>query len=158
MLRATLLKFSSEVSNIADDIEKKDTAEKVNDLYKRYIQFVNSFYFREITPKEQGLEIYEKAIDILNIQRDVKDLDAEIEELHKYVEIQQKKVAELEAEKTNKKLNNISLYGGVLLGTSVLTGFFGMNVGSDDNFSSWIVYPLIILSIYSGYRYFKGQK
>jgi len=120
MLRATLLRFSSEVSKIADDIEKKDTAEKVNDLYKRYIQFVNSFYFREITPKEQGLEIYEKAINILNIQRDIKDLDAEIEELHKYVEIQTEK-------ETANKMNTITKIGGILLPSTIITGILGMN-------------------------------
>ncbi len=158
MVRATILKFSNEVSDIANNIDKKETTDKVNDLYKRYIQFVNNFYFREVTAKDQGLEIYEKALDILNIQRDIKDLDAEIDELHKFVEIKQKKEAEIEAEKTNKKLTDISLYGGILLLASFFTGFFGMNVGSDENFSGYFVYPSILVSIYFGYKYIKREK
>ena len=131
MVRATILKFSSEVSEIAKKIDNKNISDDVSELYKRYIQFVNGFYFREITAKDQGLELYEKALDILSIPREIKDLDAEIDELHKYIEIKQRKVVEKANEKTNKKLEKIQLYGGVLLGTSVLTGFFGMNVGSN---------------------------
>ncbi|MBD3842714.1 MAG: hypothetical protein IE909_12690, partial [Campylobacterales bacterium] len=155
MVRATLLKFSDEVSDIANHIDNTNTARKVEDLYKRYIKFVNNFYFREITAKDQGLELYEKGMAILNIQRDIKDLDSEIEELHKFVEMQQRKEVEKEAEKTNKKLENISLWGGVLLGVSVLTGFFGMNVNS-GNFSGWLVYPLVFGALYLGYtKYIK---
>jgi len=120
MLRATILKFSSEVSDIADDINNAETAEKVSDLYKRYIQFVNSFYFREITAKDQGLEIYEKAISILNIERDIKDLDSEIEELHKFVELNSDK-------NTSRAINTLTLVGGVLMPASIVTGFLGMN-------------------------------
>ena len=146
MLRATILKFSSEVSDIADEIDNPKTAEEVGDLYKRYIQFVNSFYFREITAKDQGLEIYEKAIGILNIERDIKDLDSEIEELHRYVEMKQKKEAEKEAEKTNKKLNDITFFGGVLLFASFLTSFFGMNIFDSHNLNTTYVIIFIILA------------
>ena len=157
MVRATLLKFSDEVSEIANHIDNANTASEVEDIYKRYIKFVNNFYFREITAKDQGLELYEKGMEVLNIQRDIKDLDAEIEELHKFVEMKQRKEAEKEAEKTNKKLNNISLYGGVLLGVSLLTSIYGMNVGDSVNFSRWLVYPSLILSFILGYKYIKGE-
>lgn len=120
MVRATILKFSSEVSDIAQKIEKKGTSEEVSRLYKRYIQFVNSFYFREITAKDQGLEIYEKALTVLNIERDIKDLDAEIEELHKYVEMQSEK-------ETANNMNILTWIGGVLLPPTIVTSFFGMN-------------------------------
>lgn len=158
MVRATLLKFSSEVSDIAKKLDENNTAYKVEKLYKKYIQFVNGYYFREITAKDQGLELYEQAIETLKIERDIKDLDAEIEELHKFLELQRKKEAEKEAEKMNKKLNDITIYGGILLGASVLTGFFGMNVGGENNFSWWLVIPTLILSILYGYNKFhKGE-
>lgn len=120
MQRATILQFSSEVSCIALKIGKEDTATKVEVLYKRYIQFVNRFYFREITPKDQGLEIYELGLKTLNIQRDIKDLDAEIEELHKFVELQTSK-------KEAKTMEALTWIGAVLLPPSIVTGFLGMN-------------------------------
>ena len=81
VVRSAILKFSSEVSTIAEDIEKKNITKDVEGIYKRYIKFVNSYYFREITAKDQGLEIYEQAIGILNIQRNITDLDDEIEKM-----------------------------------------------------------------------------
>ena len=147
MVRATILKFSSDVSDISEIIDDKDTPKKVSDLYKHYIQFVNSFYFREITAKDQGLEIYEKALTTLNIERDIKDLDAEIEELHKYVEMQRQKEIEKETERTNKKLNTITMYGGGLLTASFLTSFFGMNIFDSENLDYTLVISIIIVAI-----------
>jgi len=128
MVRATILKFSSEVSSIAVKLEDKSTSEKVTDLYENYIKFVNKFYFREITAKDQGLELYEQAIDIFKIERDIKDLDSELEELHKYIELKEKKKSEKELEKTNRNLEILAYIGGALVLPSILTGFFGMNI------------------------------
>jgi len=157
-VRAALLKFSQEVSEVAKNLKNKNTPQRVNHLYEKYIKFVNEFYFREITAKDQGLEIYEKAIGILNIERDIKDLDAEIEELHKYVELQQKKEMEQEAEATNKKLTDISLYGGIILFASFLTGIFGMNVGKQENFSTTTVFFWITIAIIIGLYLIKKKE
>jgi len=159
MVRATLLKFADDVSSIAKDIGTKDIASQVNDVYKNYIKFINKYYFREITAKDQGLELYEKALDILKVERDVKDLDREIAELFKYVELQSEKKSAEENKKINKKLEKIQLIGGVFLGASVLTGFFGMNVGNTDNsFSWWFVIPILSIATWYGYKkFYKGE-
>ena len=120
MVRATILKFSDEASEIAKNIDSDKTEKKVENLYKNYIKFVNNFYFREVTSRDQGLEIYEKALEILNIERNIKDLDAEIEELHTYVNMKVEK-------KTAQKLNILTWIGGFLLPPSLVTGFLGMN-------------------------------
>jgi Mg2+ and Co2+ transporter CorA len=157
MVRASILKFSDEISTIADKMDE-DISQDVSDIYKRYIQFVNNFYFREITAKDQGLELYEKAIDILKIERDVKDLDAEIEELHKYVELDDRKKADKENKIINEKLAQITKFGGVMMGVSVVTGIFGMNVGRTDNFSDWLVIPVIVMvGIISAFLIFKKE-
>lgn len=120
MLKATVLKFSKEVSDIANKIDKEDTPKEVQDLYKRYIKFVNNFYFREITAKDQGLELYEQATKILQIEKKIKDLDEEIAELNSYVELVSEK-------KRNKTLDILTYLGAFLLFPSIVTGFFGMN-------------------------------
>ncbi|MBV5278483.1 MAG: hypothetical protein J0647_05535, partial [Campylobacteraceae bacterium] len=55
MVRATVLKFSGEVSQIAREIDIDST--KVGEIYQEYVQFINNFYFREITSREQGIEM-----------------------------------------------------------------------------------------------------
>ena len=152
MVRATLLKFASEVSEIANNLEKNTTSNNVTKLYEEYIKFINKYYFREITAKDQGLELYEKSLEILSIQRDVKDLDNEIEELFKYVEMQQRKDTEIEAEKTNEKLNFLTMLGGVLIPASLITGLFGMN--TIDKYTVGTV----IVSIIGMFIYMKFKK
>ncbi len=131
MLRATILKFSKEVSDIAKEIDKKGTDIKVENLYKRYIQFVNSFYFREITAKDQGLELYDQAREVLRIDSDIKDLDNEIGELHSYISMKE------ESENT-KKMDRLQYWGFPLLILSLLTGFFGMNIWFIESISNWL--------------------
>jgi hypothetical protein len=139
MVRATLLKFSSEVSSIVNDLNDKKTSQNVTELYENYIQFVNKFYFREITAKDQGLEIYEKALAVLNIQRDIKDLDDEIEELHQFVKLQSEK-------KSAESMNYLTWIGAVLLPPSILTGYFGMNTLGSGIISFGFSTGLIIIS------------
>lgn len=123
MVRATLLKFADDISKSAQDIDKdidKDISKNVSTLYKDYIKFINKYYFREITAKDQGAELYEKALETLKIQRDIKDLDEEIEELHKFVELQSEK-------RSADSMNLLTLIGSILLLPSLVTGYFGMN-------------------------------
>ena len=121
MVRATLLKFSDEVSAIAKNLNDKNTANKVTKLYEEYIKFVNGYYFREITAKDQGLELYEMALNTLNIQRDVKDLDSEIEELFRYVEMLNNKIE-------TEQMNKLTKLGTIFLPGSFLAGIYGMNI------------------------------
>jgi len=138
LVRATVLKFSGDVSSIAKKIESKETASEVEALYKQYIQFVNTYYFREVTAKDQGLEIYEQAVKTLNIERDIKDLDAEIDELHKFVELQDTK-------RSAYDLNVLTWIGGILLPPSIVTGFFGMNTLGGWEFEHGLASLLIVL-------------
>lgn len=158
MVRATLLKFADDVSQRAQDIDTKDISDDVSRLYKDYIKFINKYYFREVTAKDQGIELYEQALDILKIERDIKDLDNEISELFKYVELQSNKRTSEENKKLEKKLNKIQTWGGYLLFTSVATGFFGMNVGHENtNFSWYVVIFTFVISIAAAYKLFNKE-
>jgi hypothetical protein len=93
--RASVLRFSDETTEVADEIkrnkETRQIREKISDLYKDYIRFVNKIYFREITAQEQGIEIYDMLHKTMRMSEQVKDLDDEIEELHNYASAQEEK-------------------------------------------------------------------
>jgi hypothetical protein len=120
MVRATTLKFSGEVALIANKLEESNDGKEIRILYQRYIKFVSRFYFREVTAKEQGIEIYEKALELLKIERDVKDLDNEIAELFSYTDMT--KQAQI-----NESVAKLSGYGIPLMIASLIAGVFGMN-------------------------------
>lgn len=114
--RASILNFSAEVS----EISKSPRANKVSDLYLRYIKFINKIYFREITPQEQGIELYKMLHARMDIEQNVKDLDAEIKELHDYVALK-------DGEYRSSRLNLLTIIGFIFLPASFVLSFLGMN-------------------------------
>ena len=157
--RASILRFSDEVTAISD-IENSNLEVKTASLYKNYIRFVNKLYFREVTPQDQGLEIYNQARAILKIDDDIKDLDSEIEELHRYVSMK-------EENQRNQRLEKISKLGAIFLPPTLVAGFFGMNVFGDTSMPvdnpKWLFMAIISLPISIGItwsllNYKKGKK
>ncbi len=119
--RCTILRFSAEVRNITYLLEgNSDPTPAIKDLYKNYIKFINKLYFREVTPQIQGIEMYSKFHTSMNIEKEVKDLDSEISELHTYITM---------VEQTN--LGKIAMW---FLPPSLIAGLFGMSVFNDNVF------------------------
>jgi hypothetical protein len=155
--RATIIKFADEIQDATSSDNTISAKSKI--VYNKYLNFLNKLYFKEITAQDQGIELYNQAMKIMDIEKYMNDLDNEINELHNYVSMIEEEKKSQESEKINKKLENIQLVGGVLLGASVLTGFFGMNVGGKDDFSWLIVLPTLIISTWYGYqKFYKGEK
>ncbi len=119
--RACILRFSDEVSRISNmsDNKKIPLSERVSNLYKQYIRFVDRIYFREITAQEQGIELYNMVQEHMQIERNVKDLDKEIEELHSYITL-------VEEKKQNRNIELLTIIGALFILPSFITGFFGM--------------------------------
>lgn len=120
--RASVLRFSAEVTNLSHlKNERKDRlSAKISAMYKLYIRFVNQIFFREITAQDQGIELYRMFLKNMDIDKHVKDLDSEIEELHRYVTF-------TEEHSMNKQMTYLTLIATIFLPISLVTGFFGMN-------------------------------
>ncbi|WP_282804241.1 hypothetical protein [Clostridium tetani] len=110
--RASILRFSDETSRIAV-LENKDKHiyRKIKKLQEHYIRFVNTIYFREVTAQEQGIELYDKLIEFMRIEKEVKELDEEIDEIQRYITLES-------SEKTNELLNIVTFVG---IGISVMS-------------------------------------
>ena len=98
-------------NNISNETQK---------LYKNYLGFLNKLYFKEVTAQDQGIKLYNKAMEVMDIEKYMSDLDSEINELHSYVDL-------IEEKKSSDKLNFLTYLGGILLPPSLITGFLGMN-------------------------------
>lgn len=119
--RGCVLRFSDEVTAISD-LPKKNRAlgAHVSSLYKQYIRFVNKIYFREVTAQEQGIELYDLLQKHMRIENQVKDLDREIEELHRYVSL-------LEEDRRNETLDILTYIGAFFVVPSFVCSFFGIS-------------------------------
>ena len=136
-MRTSVLKYSGEVASIIENFEDETkTGERISELYEYYIKFVNKIYFREITPQEQGIELYNLLQKQMDIERQVKELDGEIQELHNYLTFE-------EEQDRSRKLDRITYIGLPIAVASLVLSFFGLNyfgAGNDTlkvDFTQW---------------------
>lgn len=141
--RATLLRFSAEVTNISSLKRKGDSLSKrVSSLYEEYIRFVNQIHFREVSAQEQGIEVYNMLYEKACIAKEVDKLDEEIEELHNHVSL-------IEDRKNSKLMDWLTIAAFIFLPVTVVSGFFGMNPGDIEDIlrsplTNWIAYSMLV--------------
>jgi Mg2+ and Co2+ transporter CorA len=148
--RASVLRFSKEATRIAALETPGDTTGKVQELHEKYLQFVNKIYYREITAQEQGIELYERIHQVVKLERDVKDLNREIDELHQYASL-------CEDRRKNKQLHILTVLGALFIIPAFLTGFFGLSIFTSGlgiiNKSLYIIITIgiILIAVLSGF-------
>jgi hypothetical protein len=118
--KSTVLRFSSEVTNIINNSGGKIVGRKVDSLYREYINFINHIHFREVTAQDQGIELYQMLYQALDIVSQVKGLDDEISELHDYISLR-------EDRETNDTMYVLTWIATIGVPLSVVIGVFGMN-------------------------------
>ena len=139
-VRASILRFSDEITAISDIDADKSTAEKISNLYKNYLRFKNKLYFKEVTAQEQGIELYDLLRKNMRIDSDINDLQNEMSSLYSYAFMLQEK-----SEK--EQMNNLTKLGTIFLPPTFIAGIFGMNVfpeGFLDNLFSLTVSFVLI--------------
>ncbi|MEM7657856.1 MAG: hypothetical protein AAF399_17150, partial [Bacteroidota bacterium] len=151
--RATVLRFADEVTHLSH-FSREENAEseylrlsgQVQNLYENYIRFVNKIYFREVTAQEQGIEMYQMLQGHMRIEKQVEDLDQEIDELHRYVKMLEEELTTKRADRTNKQLNALTFLGGLFLVPSFILGLYQNPVyASIDNPLIWVILILSLL-------------
>lgn len=145
--RASIIKFSDDIQDITKE-NNKELPKKADELYYDYLKFLNKLYFKEITAQDQGVELYNQAMKVMDIEKYMNDLNHEINQLHSFVSMKEEKTR-------NEKLDFISKLGAVLLPPSLLAGILGMNVLTFDEtlFNQNYAMFLIILSGVIGYLF-----
>jgi hypothetical protein len=146
--RATIIKFSDDIQNTTNEtiqnIEK--LSKETEDIYEKYLGFLNKLYFKEVTAQDQGIELYNQAMKVMDIEKYMNDLNHEITQLHAYINMKKEK-------ERNDKLEFISKIGAILIPPTLLAGLFGMNVltleATQNNQS--LAFVCIILSALIGF-------
>ncbi|AWB30811.1 hypothetical protein [Clostridium botulinum] len=137
--RASILRFSDETSRIAS-FERKNIYEQIKKLQEYYIRFVNTIYFREVTAQEQGIELYDKIMELMRIDTEVKRLDEEIDEIQRYVNLETN-------DRTNRLLNVVTFVGIGVSVISLISSVFSNNkqIGNLTWLAIWQYIPFVIV-------------
>lgn len=145
--RVLSLYYSREISEISrkldeNELTKKELRKRVDILNRDYLRFVNNVYFREVTPQDQGIEIYDLLQEQMNIKRDEEGLSTEVEQLYHYVTMTND---ELRNEATEK----LSSIATLFLVPTLLTGIWGMNleVEQSSTYKIYIVFTVLALAL-----------
>lgn len=86
--RASLMLFQKETADISRLIHEKEnkislaTVTKLMDLQERFSAFESQICFAEITPQEQGIEIYSMFTEYFFIKKELENVKSQIEGLH----------------------------------------------------------------------------
>ncbi len=123
--RISALRFgekATEISKLTGD--SREISTQVNDLFKDYIEFQNRIYFREVTAQEQGIEMYDMMQNHMRTERDIKELDQELDELNQYANM-------LEEKEQTKAANLFAWIAAIFLPASLIAGILGMNTMPD---------------------------
>lgn len=123
--RVLALYFSREITWISKDIDEKKILtrklrQRVDELNRDYLRFVNNIYFREVTPQDQGIELYDLMQKQMNIPRDENGLSGEIEQLHNYIEMKNE-------DRRNADMERLTWIATLFLPSTLIVGIFGMN-------------------------------
>lgn len=141
--KASVLRFSAEVTNLSNMEVKRSFSGKVSSLYKEYIRFVNQIHFREISAQDQGIEMYQKLYTTMELGRHVEKLDAEIGELYNYVVLK-------EDHKSSNTMSLLTWIATISVPMTVMAGIFGMNNMLLGDKGIWINHSSVQLSIILG--------
>lgn len=120
--RASMLKFSEEVTKVSN-LRGKDevmVAHRIGSLYKEYIRFMNQIYFKEVTTQDQGIELYNLLLKQFESDKQVKDLDEEIGELHNYITL-------IIDNSRNIKASRLNIIVAIFATPTLLAALFGMS-------------------------------
>ena len=157
--RASMLKFSNDISKITAKVKQGETIgdetfNKVKKLYSSFIRFENMLNFIEVTPQEQGIEMYKMAYRNMGLEEMMNKLKSELDRLHQFVELQYSK----ERNQNISKLQIISLVLPFPTASILCTFFapkhsnwwlynFAVNALHFSNQTFWFLFFFIIVFI-----------
>lgn len=157
--KASVLRFSSEVTNLSNMEVKHNFSEKVSSLYKEYIRFVNQIHFREISAQDQGIEMYQKLYEAMNLEKHVEKMDDEIEELYNYVSLK-------EDRDSSNTMSILTWIATIAVPMTVMAGIFGMNNRLFGDKCGWVncgfaqllIVLVVTLLVFIGIKIYKNWR
>jgi hypothetical protein len=147
--RSTILYFYDLITDMTNNfiISNKNFEKEYEKLNIEFIDFKNRMYFNEVTPQEQGIEMYRKMREVMEIEKNFEILDEKIKGLYEFSN----------AVKTRKK-NNILFY--LTLAASILTleGVLGIKTEPTKNLLiGYLIFLGIGISIYIASMFIKNK-
>ncbi len=111
---ANVLAKINDHDNRSDSNEKrmteKETTEKTLRFYRSYVSFNASYMLTELTPQDQGIEIYQLLQKSLLVNQEKQSLDQTLRALRDVAEARRERIMQQEREKTEEERSKFEKY------------------------------------------------
>jgi len=131
--RASCLRFSAEITALSGEKDERKMNKEADFLYREYLRFINKVYFREATPQEQGIELYDRLQANMDIKEEVSMLNQELTDLFEFLSLKENSAQ-------SKAANLFAWVATIFLPASLVASIFGFSTIS-DNISFWGIRP-----------------
>lgn len=148
--RASILHFSKQVSDISEKIKNipykkpedfEQVTQRVRKLHAEYISFQNRIWFTEITPQEQGIEMYNQATACMELKRDMAELQNEIHDLYEFINLSNSSIE-------SQQIKTLTFLGAVFLPFSAAISLFAILQNSTIKVQNIVQFLLSILGVF----------
>ncbi|HMW17074.1 MAG TPA: hypothetical protein PLX65_05415 [Accumulibacter sp.] len=132
--RANLLAASHRLTNLVERGKKGPRLPHVDEVrrfYEQFVEFTQTYWFDELTPQDQGQQIFAQWQSHLRTQRLYDEVRQELKDLVEYAELRA-------SGELNEKVGLFGLAAVLLAVISAIAGILGMNKPADWEMSGWI--------------------
>ncbi len=146
--RSGLIKFSDDLNEMTDLLSEAEDeknkihanlSERLDAFRKKYILFVNKVWFDEITPQEQGIEMYELGKRVMELEKQKESIRNDIEEFYQFSKSK-------EQEKQRDLLDMLSEMGAILLPLGIWSTLISINLNTCFTIIGYVL--LVFISSY----------
>jgi hypothetical protein len=148
--RTSILRFSDEIAALTSSDREDFTITRLDKLYARFLRFYNRLYFHEVSHQDQGIELYDLAMEQMRIKQHMNKLDGKFAKLFEYANLK-------ENERETEAFNLLSLLISVLGIPSLILSIFSLGV-FDFERSYRSLFTVLGVSALSGYLAWIGIK
>lgn len=117
MQKASLQKFSEELSEISSKFSNSDikkSQEKFANIQKKYLFFLNTYCFKDLTAQEQGIELYDMIKSITKIDEKIAILNQKITQVSEFYNNENDKIKIENDRKMTKRMNSLTVIVSIL--------------------------------------------
>ncbi|MEM6846097.1 MAG: hypothetical protein AAF632_28055, partial [Bacteroidota bacterium] len=126
--RASIIEFSRRIAEITYETsgDTQEVVEDARELTGECLHFTDNIYFSEITPQEQGIELYDMLHKHLRIEKAAKDLNQEVAELYNYVNLVEERKRNKINYKRTEAINRLTVVAAILAIPALIFGYYSL--------------------------------
>jgi hypothetical protein len=163
--RASIITFFRRVADISKSIDERDEdnddvsqerrqreyiVKDIRKLNRDFLGFKNRLWFNEITPQEQGIEMYDMAMKNMGLEKQMEELKDEIKELYEYAEMQSDKMRMEEEKKQSAEALNLTKWATFAIPISIALAIWGLSFEFIEKHLC-VTIPLFIITLVAAF-------